>query len=65
MAILNYFNYKTRQEERIDDARLTDQIARQLIRQDELTQQIYVYARRNGASIGEAMARAHLEGRQK
>jgi hypothetical protein len=64
MAILNYFNYKTRQEERIDDARLDDRKARELIRQDELTQQIYVYARKCGASIGEAMARAHLEGKR-
>jgi hypothetical protein len=64
MAILNYFNYKTRQEERVDDRTLDDRKAMQLIRQDKLTQQIYVYARRNGASIGEAMARAHLEGKR-
>lgn len=58
-----YYNFVTRERETYYDYELTDTIARQLIRQDKLTQDIYVYARRTGASIGEALSRALLEGR--
>lgn len=60
-----YYNHKTKELITLDTDQLTDTIARQLIRQDRTTQDIYVYARRNGASIGEALSRALLEGKRR
>lgn len=59
-----YYNHVTKELITLAPHELTDAIARQLIRQDRLTQDIYVYARKCGASIGEALSRALLEGRE-
>ena len=53
-------NYKTNELTEIDSDSLTDELARQLIGQDQDTQAIYGHERRAGASVTEAMNRANL-----